>query len=149
MPQEQATETPASGALSAKTRKFIKIAEVKGRKPYGNQFPTPTGIDERLTHPTKADIQKAIDDGYLVARPFSDNAEALFYEWCAASSGGRDREKFIEVATRWHAGRIAYLVNEGNMDPIGINPDDTIHDGQHRLMAAEFRGDQEIEAVVG
>jgi hypothetical protein len=103
----------------------------------------------RFTHPTTADIQKAIDDGYFVARPFSGNQEALFNEWCAASNGGEDRAKFIEIATRWHAGRIAHLVRVANSDPIGINPDGSIHDGQHRLIAAEFRGDTEIEAVVG
>jgi len=149
MPQEQTTEPPATDTPAAKPRKIIQIADVKGRKPYGNPFQTPDGLDVRLTHPTKADIQKAIDDGYLVNRPFSGNQEALLLEWCEASSGGADRAKFIQVATRWHAGRIAHLVKEGNRDPIGIKTDDTIHDGQHRLIAAEFRGDKEIEAEIG
>ena len=127
----------------------MKIADVKGRKDYGNPFHTSAGIDVRFTHPTNEDVQKAIDEGYFVHRPFSGNQEDLLNEWCAASNGGADRARFIEVATRWHAGRIAYLVKEGNKDPIGVAPDDTIHDGQHRLMAAEFRGDEEIEAEVG
>lgn len=133
----------------AKARKIIKIKDVKGRKRYGNPFKTAAGLDMRITHPTKEDIQRAIDEGYFVDRPFSGNQEALLAEWCAASSGGSDRAKFIEVATRWHAGRIAYLVRENNKDPIGTNPDYTIHDGQHRLLAAEFRGDEEIEVEIG
>jgi len=149
MPLEPTSERPAIEAPAAKRRKFIKIADVKGRKNYGNPFQTPSGIDVRFTHPTKEDIQKAINDGHLVDRPFSGNQQALLREWCEASSGGADRAKFIEVATRWHAGRIAQLIKEGNRDPIGINTDDTIHDGQHRLIAAEFRGDEEIEAVIG
>jgi hypothetical protein len=149
MPHEKTSDAPAAEAPPAKPRKIIKIADVKGRKRYGNPFQTPFGFDVRLTHPTNDDIQKAIDDGYLVDRPFSGNQQALLDEWCAASSGGADRAKFIEIATRWHAGRIAYLVKEGIKDPIGINQDYTIHDGQHRLIAAEFRGDTEIEAVIG
>ena len=121
----------------------MKIADVKGRKFYGN--PTPGG-DVLWTHPTSADIQKAIDDDYFIDRPFSGNQQALVDEWGAASAG--DRAKFIEVATRWHAGRIAALVRDKNTDPIGIDAADTIHDGQHRLIAAEFRGEKEIEVEI-
>lgn len=144
MPQEPDTPTPA------KPEKVIKIADVKGRKQYGNQFDFgPAGVDLRITHPTNDDIQKAIDDGYFINRPFSGNQQALLDEWIAAAGGPCNRAKFIELATRWHAGRIAHLVKEGNRDPIGINADETIHDGQHRLIAAEFRGDKEIKAVIG
>lgn len=139
MPQETSAEAPAT-----KPKKLIKIGDVKGRKEYGN--PTPDGR-VLWTHPTKQDIQKAIDDNYFIARPFSGNQEALMNEWVAASGG--DAMKFIEVATRWHAGRIAHLYKEGNKDPIGIDRDYNIHDGLHRLLAAEFRGDTEIEAVIG
>jgi hypothetical protein len=144
MAQERTSDALASEAPAAKARKTIKITDVKGRRKYGN--PTPDG-GVLWTHPTNEDIQKAIDDGYLVDRPFSGNQQALVDEWLAAAAG--DAMKFIEVATRWHAGRIAYLVKEVNKEPIGINPDLTIHDGQHRLIAAEFRGDTEIEAVIG
>jgi hypothetical protein len=140
MPQDLAPENPVPAP--AKPRKIMKIADVKGRKRYGNQFPSWAVC----THPTNADIQKAIDDGYFIDCPFSGNQEALFNEWVAASI---DQAKFIEVATRWHAGRIAALVRDKNADPIGIHADDTMHDGQHRLIAAEFRGDEEIEAEIG
>jgi len=131
-------------------RKRTKIVDVKGRMPYGNLFDFGiAGKDLRLTHPTKEDIQKALDDGYLVDLPFSGNQDPLFQEWIAAAGGYHNRAKFIEVATRWHAGRIAYLSRQIDLEPIGIRPDDTIHDGQHRLMAMEFRGDVEVEAIIG
>jgi hypothetical protein len=149
MPQEETSNAPAAEASAPKPTKKVKIADVKGRKEYGNPFEYPNHIDVRVTHPSNQDIQKAIDDGYLVDRPFSGNQQTLLDEWCAASSGGADRAKFIEIATRWHAGRIAYLVKERNKEPIGINLDYTIHDGQHRLIAADFRGESEIEAVIG
>ena len=141
MPEELAPKAPTPAPT--KPRKTMKIADVKGRKRYGN--PTPGGA-VLWTHPTNADIQKAIDDGYFIDRPFSGNQEALMHEWVAASNG--DPAKYIEVATRWHAGRIAALVRDQNKEPIGIHADDTIHDGQHRLIAAEFRGDDEIEAEI-
>lgn len=144
MPQEKASEAPIAEAPIAKPSKTIKTADVKGRKKYGN--PTPDG-GILWTHPTKEDIQKAIDDGYFIERPFSGNQQALLDEWVAAC--GSDAAKFIEIATRWHAGRIAQLVREGNKDPIGVDADYTIHDGQHRLLAAEFRGDKEIEVEIG
>lgn len=128
----------------------MKIADIGGRMQYGNNFDFgPGGIDQRITHPTHADIQKAIDDGYLIDRPFSGNQDALLHEWIAAAGGHHDRAKFIEVATRWHAGRIAYLVKNIDPKPIGIRADHTVHDGQHRLFAAEFRGDTEIEVEIG
>lgn len=134
----------------AKPRKTMKISDVKGRKIYGNPFDFgPAGVDIRTSHPTKEDIQKAIDDGYFIDRPFSGNQQPLLDEWIAASGRPHNRAKFIEIATRWHAGRIAALVRDGCKDPIGVRADDTIHDGQHRLMAAEFRGDEEIEAEIG
>jgi len=123
----------------------MKIADVKNRPPYGNRF----GADVRITQPTKDDIKKAIEEGNLIDRPFSGNQQALFDEWCAASNHGADRAKFIEVATRWHAGRIAYLSQQTDLEPIGIHPDDSIHDGLHRLIAMEYRGDSEVEAIIG
>ena len=144
MPPDTTSEQPA-----ANSKKVIKITDVKGRKIYGNPFQTTSGFDVRLTHPTHDDIQKAIDDGYFIDRPFSDNQQELLDEWIAAAGGPYNRAKFIEVATRWHAGRIAYLWKENNRDPIHIDRDYNIHDGQRRLLAAEFRGDTEIEAVIG
>jgi len=134
----------------AKPRKTMKIIDVKGRLQYGNSFNLGrAGVDVRMTHPTKEDIQKALDDGYLIDRPFSGNQQALFDEWIEEAGGSCNRAKFIEIATRWHAGRIAYLSQQADLEPIGIRPDDTIHDGQHRLIAMEFRGDTEVEAIIG
>jgi hypothetical protein len=122
----------------------MKISEVKCPR-YGNLF----GNDVRITEPSPKDIQKAIEDGYFEETPFSDNSQALFDQWCAASNGGADREEFIRIATRYHAGRVAKFVRDGWTDPIGIYPDNSIHDGSHRIRAAAFRGDQEIEAEIG
>ena len=145
MSEKPSPEVQPEAPVPAKPRKIIKINDVKGRPPYGNRF----GDDVRLTQPTRADVKNAIDACYFEERPFSGNQKALFDEWCAASNGGTDRSKFIEVATRYHAGRIAKLVRDGWTDPIGVSHDDIIHDGLHRLLAAEFRGDVEIEAEIG
>jgi len=139
------SESPEqTAAPEQKPKKVMKIADIGGRMRYGNPFPG----DVRITHPTSADIQKAIDDGHLIDLPFSGNQEALFHQWCAASNGGQNRAKFVEEATRWHAGRIAYLVKNIDPRPLGIRPDNTIHDGQHRIIAAEFRGDTEVEVEI-
>ncbi len=129
--------------MPASNLKIMKIVDVKGRTDYGNPLPDGGGIK---THPTEADIKKALADGYLIDIPFSGNQEALMHEWLAAAGG--DRVRYIAIATRWHAGRIAYLVKNIDKKPIGVRADDTIHDGQHRLLAVEFRGDEEIEVIV-
>ena len=130
----------------AKIRKRIKISDVRGRKRYGNPV---QGGDPIMTHPTKEDIQKAIDDGYYIDQMFSGggNEEKLFHEWMAQAGG--DRRKFIEIATRWHAGRVAFFVRNKNNDPIGVGADDSIHDGSHRILALEFRGETEVDVIVG
>ena len=124
----------------------MKIADVKGRKEYGNPLPGGRAI---MTHPTKADIQKAIDDEHYIDRRFSGdgNEEKLMQEWIAQAGG--DRRKYIEIATRWHAGRVASLVRDKNNDPIGVRADGSIHDGTHRILALEFRGETEVNVIVG
>jgi hypothetical protein len=142
--QPEATK-PESTGLS-KIRKIMKISDVRCLHYYGNDF---GNGDLRDTHPRAQDIQNAIEDGYFEETPFSDNVEALFNQWCAASNGGADREEFIRVAPRYHAGRVAKLVRDGWTDPIGVHADNSIHDGLHRFLAAVFRGDQEIEVEIG
>jgi hypothetical protein len=53
---------------------------------------------------------------------------------------------------RAHVARVAYLVVHGWDDPIDFEADPhgwCIYDGNHRLAAAIFRGDTEIEVNVG
>ena len=143
-PETQPETSKSEPTDPVKIRKIMKISEVKCPR-YGNLF----GNDVRITEPSPKGIQKAIEDGYFEETPFSDNSQALFDQWCAASNGGADREEFIRIATRYHAGRVAKFVRDGWTDPIGIYPDNSIHDGSHRIRAAAFRGDQEIEAEIG
>lgn len=82
---------------------------------------------------TRAEVQKALDGGRLTSDPVG---------------AGWDIAEDVDLRRR-HAERVAYLVVHGWDDPIDIDPfpgDWPIQDGNHRLAAAFFREDTDIDA---
>lgn len=78
--------------------------------------------------------------------------ECLKHRWLCPSPVGHD------ATAEMHAGRIAFLVENGWQDPIEIDVgipsmrcyvDWPVLDGNHRLAAASLRSDSDILAVVG
>jgi hypothetical protein len=91
---------------------------------------------------TKEEIFQAILDGDLVSEPMEETRNALI-------SGARTR--------RYHVARVAWLVLNIDSNPIdidigvpalGMHVDWPVTDGNHRLAAAFYRGDESILAFV-
>lgn len=94
--------------------------------------------DSREDHePGVEDVQEAWDRGLFESRSFQDP------EVLSVLKGGG-----IQRAVEYHAQRIAFLVKHGWDDPIQIDQNGFVLDGNHRLRAAAFRGDAEIEVIV-
>ena len=121
-----------------------KISDL-GRTPYGTEHPRTKEV--LSCEPSNDEIGTAIDNRELEQIPFSDTDQnALAEKWSREANG--DFKKFGEIQRRYHAQRIAALVVEGWTDPIEIDENDRIVDGNHRVRAALFRGDSEIAVLV-
>lgn len=115
----------------------ISISKLK-RTPYGSP-------DGRFTcEPSSQDICDAIKKREFENRIFSKqpDQDSLKAEWHEAAQG--DEREFYRLQKMYHARRIATLVSIGWDDPIEVAASLLITDGNHRLRAAEFRGDNEI-----
>lgn len=93
--------------------------------------------------PTVEDIRKALREGRLEPRHYQD--PSLVPEWEAAA---RSTENWGLLVRHYHASRIAYLVTNQSKEPITIRSDGFILDGNHRVRAAIFCGQLEIEVIV-
>ena len=125
-----------SGETPRKTRKVNEITLV----PYA-EF----GCN---CDPSRDDIQCALDEGNLEERAFQRDLEELKAEWLQASNNARDAAEWIRQLKSYHARRVAWFVAHGWSDPITIGSDGKIKDGLHRLHAAKFLGNEEVEVVL-
>ena len=97
---------------------------------------TEYGQDSVCCEPSKADIQKAVDEKDFESRRFQEDFYELIAEWEAASKPER-----YERMRKYHAKRIAFFVVNGWDGPIVLNTDEhKIKEGLHRLKAAIFLG---------
>lgn len=95
-----------------------------------------------------ADIKKAIDENRYDKRSFQVDLTELKNEWNRNSNN--DYKKYIENSKKYHIERIAYLIKSNLWKfPIDVYSDlKTIKDGQHRIWAAKYLNQSEIEACV-
>ena len=97
--------------------------------------------------PSSQDICQAITNKSFELRPFSEvDQEVLRAEWTQAANG--DIHEFARLQRAYHAKRIAFLVVSGRNDPIEVDSTGNITDGNHRVRAAIFRGETEIEVLI-
>lgn len=105
--------------------------------------------DQRLLcEPTPKDICDAIKAGRLEKRNYQRDLAALTAEWEGASENSLNPlSTWQRLVTDYHAARIAHFVVSGWDDPISINANDEVTDGTHRIKAAIFKGDSEVEVI--
>lgn len=91
-----------------------------------------------------ADVDLALRTRALVAHHYTHAlGTGLEHECVLAGHDG--------PARRWHAGRIAWLVENPSPEPVWVEihgRDVGLEDGNHRLAAAVFRGDPDIACRV-
>lgn len=92
------------------------------------------------------DIQNALDTHNSERRSFQGNLEELLNEWNMNS----DINAYCEKQKNYHCLRIATLIKSGTWkEPILVYKDrKTILDGQHRVRAASFLNETEINAII-
>ncbi|MEO6002293.1 MAG: hypothetical protein ABIZ04_21190 [Opitutus sp.] len=104
---------------------------------------------EILCDPTPEDIRDAIKSGNPETRNYQSDLEALKSEWIAQCQASLSSfEEWKRVVTRYHAGRIAYFVENGWDHPVTIKSNGEVTDGTHRAKAAIFKGQKEILVTV-
>ena len=95
---------------------------------------------------TFGDIKNAIAQGRYDKRSFQADIDELKAEW---NKGARNYDEYLERKKKYHIERIAYFARHRWKDPIKVRSDlTTIIDGQHRIWAAKYLNEQEIEACV-
>jgi hypothetical protein len=88
----------------------------------------------------KEDIKKAIENKSLESRSFQDEEiKKEYYEACEKSL-----DEGYEYQRDFHIKRIAFLAINGWLDPITVEKG-KVTAGNHRLLAAIFRGDEYID----
>lgn len=112
--------------------------------PYGDRLGD-TVLD---CDPSKADVQRALDECALEKRNYQIDLKELMSEWLCATGEGRDHDEWVRRVKGYHARRVAFFVKNGWEDPIVIAADGKIRDGSHRIRAAIFLGKEEIDVVV-
>lgn len=120
----------------------IKIIELE-LKPYAD---TSLGQPNYI-HFDLDDIKVAIQEKHFDNRSFQDDLAALLKEW---NDNSNNYVEYLERSRRYHIERIAYLIETDKWKfPIIVEPDlKTIIDGQHRVWAAKYLNEEEIEANV-
>ena len=93
------------------------------------------------------DIRNAIAEKRYDARSFQAHFNELKDEW---NRDTRNYDEYLERKKKYHIERIAYLVTSGLWkEPIIVCSDlRRICDGQHRVWAAKYLNEDEIEANV-
>ncbi|MBI3502007.1 MAG: hypothetical protein HY063_09445 [Bacteroidetes bacterium] len=120
----------------------IKISDLN-IVPYADiSFPEP-----RIVNIADEEIQKAVNEKRFDKRGFQSHLAELTNEW---NSGNADYEEYIRRYTKYHIERIAYLIESGLWkEPIAVCADlKTIKDGLHRVLAAKFLKESEIESKI-
>lgn len=128
-----------TGAVEIRNIRDLKI------RSYGDIINGQTIVCE----PTSKDICDAILAGRLEKRNYQTDFEALKAEWISESQKSSNPfETWQLLVTNFHAGRIAYFVQNGWDHPISINSNDEVTDGTHRVKAALFKGLSKIEVTI-
>jgi hypothetical protein len=97
--------------------------------------------------PTSSEICTAISNKQFESRSFDQaDKNGLLNEWNNAANGNDTEMGRLQKI--YHAQRIAYLIVNGWSDPITIDLNGVITDGNHRIRAASFLGRAEIDANV-
>lgn len=111
-------------------------------KPYADtSFGKPIRINFEFS-----DIRNAIEEKRFDKRSFQGDFDELQNEW----NNNSTYEEYLEKSKQYHIERIAYLIESGNWKiPISVESNlKTIRDGQHRVWAAKFLNEEEIDAEV-
>lgn len=88
--------------------------------------------------PSSAEIADAVNKGAIASQAFQ-NPELL----------AKLQQADIAEVRKYHAQRIAYFVVNGWSEPIVLQADgSTMKDGLHRLLAAVFNGEEEVEVEI-
>lgn len=98
-----------------------------------------------LFNPTAEDIQRCIDQKEFEDRGYQSHKEELEVEWA------RDCVSLEEYCVRqrsYHARRIATFVVHGWTEPITLATNGDMIDGTHRLKAALFKSQKEVEVQI-
>lgn len=117
-----------------------KTEQVQRKRRYGFKVDGKTYYAE----PTSADIAEAIQTGQLETRGLQQHSDELNEEWARVPV----LEERATVVRQYHARRIARFVVDGWTDAISICVHDVLEDGAHRLLAARYKGDANIDCVV-
>ena len=104
------------------------------------------GQFETSCEPSDADIMKALSKREYETRGFQEHEAALTAE---LFQNGRSEKDICQSMTEYHARRVAYFVEYGWNDAILLSPDGvTVMDGSHRLRAAIYKGEKEIDCEI-
>jgi hypothetical protein len=104
---------------------------------------TKYGQDGVCCEPSKADIQKAVNEKDFETRGFQEDINELIAEWESVSVFER-----YERIRKYHARRVAFFVVNGWHNRIVLNKDQrTIKEGLHRLKAAIFLGWETVDVA--
>jgi hypothetical protein len=105
----------------------------------------PYGENHVCVEPSRKEIKKAVRENNLEKRGFQKHRDELVAEWNETGSF----EAYCDRARRYHAQRTAFFVVNGWQDhPITLTEDDWMIDGLHRLLAAKYLGDEEVEVEI-
>jgi hypothetical protein len=123
-----------------------KISELR-YPPYGYYI---TETQPVVADPSREDIETAVKSRQLEERGFQNSLQALLSEWAEGLSLPADLDEYGRRCRIYHARRIAYFVVNGwDGEAIELAPDGvSVTDGLHRLRAAIFNRQEEVEVKV-
>ena len=126
------------------------IRKIKDIEPVPYGFKTPKFY---LAEPSHMEIQYALDNGLFESRGYQTHHDELNHEWKEGLSFELDEEsrslqEFADRKKSYHAKRIAHFVVHGWSDPIILDANGRITDGSHRLKAAIFMRNDEIDVII-